>query len=188
MRDKLPKKKIQIPEHWDAKKDKAMLKRIERVLFFNPAKIYKRLGDKIDPYKRHAGIQMEQMFPKLEGKCACGCGKVPPSGEGWQRKWANEDCNYVANNVLSIINNYFGKPAFFVSFYSGKKCSEEGCNNTSVYDLELDHIVGVKQGGGGCWLSNYRWLCKQCHVAKTNKDFGRKSRKTNTNLNLKLEL
>ncbi len=171
-RSPLPNKKIEYSpfqlEKWSNK-----IPVYERVLFLDPKELYERIGDKINLTKRHAGVQMEDLFPKIEGRCACGCEKAPPSGKGWQRKWAHNDCQDFASDVLSIINNYFGKPAYYISLYSGKKC----CQCESKIDLELDHIVGVKQGGGGCWLSNYRWLCKVCHNDKTNKDFNRKEYK-----------
>lgn len=174
----LGKKEIAWSE-WYADKPH-LIRRFERVLFFDPAPVYARVGHLIDPFKRHAGLSMEQVFPKLEGQCACGCDKPPKSGEGWQRKWATDECQEFASDVLSIINNYFGKPAKYITRYAGEVCSE--CTNTHC--LELDHIVGVKQGGGGCWLSNYRWLCKDCHTDKTNKDFKRKEYKTTTQLPL----
>lgn len=171
----LPKKKIQYNE-WQLK-HKDHIEIWERVLFFNPKKIYKRLGNRIDKNKRHIGLSMDDVFPKIIGKCACGCKLIPPSGNDWQRKWGNYKCQSFASNVLSIINNYFGKPAFFINIYYGKKCFK--CEST--LDLELDHIIGVKHGGGGCWLSNYMWLCKVCHNNKTNKDFSRKEYKLNKN-------
>lgn len=188
MRSKLPKKKIQYNEWQLSKPD--LIKKIERVLFFDPSKIYKRLGDQINPYKRHAGISMLQMFPPVEGKCACGCNKKPKVysnklGEEKTMKWASFTCQAVAGDVLSIINNYFGKPAQYITLYAGRKCSECGHDG---YDLELDHIVGVKQGGGGCWLSNYRWLCHDCHVAKTNVTFGHKSKTAANKQQIKMEL
>jgi 5-methylcytosine-specific restriction endonuclease McrA len=32
---------------------------------------------------------------------------------------------------------------------------------------EMDHIVAVVKGGGGCDISNLRVLCRPCHVAVT---------------------
>lgn len=151
----------------------------ERVLFFDPTTLYERVVDKINPTKRHQGLQMEDIFPKQsEPLCACGCGEIPKHGtdkmkdgseKSWHRKWASDACQSFASDVLSIMNNYFGKPAFYVSFYHGEKCAE--CDETSM--LELDHVVGVKHGGGACWLSNYKWLCKTHHTKKTNKSFSK---------------
>ncbi len=165
----LPKKEIKYSE-WYATKHPHKILAHERVLFFDPTGLYARIGDKLNTSKRHAGLQMDDLFPKIEGKCACGeCDLIPKSGEGWQRKWGSDECQSFASDVLSIINNYFWKPGFYISLYAGNKCCK--CDNTSK--LELDHIIGVKHGGGGCWLSNYRWLCKDHHNDKTNSDFGK---------------
>ena len=95
----------------------------------------------------------------------------------YQKKWANYDCQRFASDVLDIINNDRGAPAHYISLYYGYKC----CKCPSEKDLELDHLVGIKQGGGGCWLSNYRWLCKECHNDKTNRDFNQKEYKSLSN-------
>ena len=178
----LERKEIIHTDWYKSKPD--LIAKVERVLFFDPTEVYKRVEHLIDPYKRHVGISMEEMFPKIDGKCACGCEEKPPSGEDWQRKWATDSCQSFTGDVLSIINNYFGKPAKYVTLYYGKICSSENCEET--YYLELDHIIGVKQGGGGCWLSNYRWLCKSCHNNKTNKDFKWKEYKPTNQISMTL--
>ncbi len=165
----LPKKEITYTDFVKDNHPKKILV-YERVLFFDPIELYKKVSDKLDPNKRHQKIQMDDLFPKKEEvKCACGCDAIPKSGEGWHVKWATDECAGFAGDVLSIMNNYFGRPAYYISLYYGKKCTE--CEGTS--DLELDHIIGVKHGGGVCWLSNYVWRCKKCHTKKTNKDFNK---------------
>lgn len=176
----LPKKKI-IYSDWYKEKHGDKIPVHKRVLFLNPKKIYKKIEHKIDIYKRHQSIQVDDLFPKVEGKCACGCKKLPANGENkdgskWQRKWATESCREFANDIVSIINNYWKVAQKYISIYYGEKCSE--CPETNM--LELDHIIGVKHGGGACWLSNYRWVCKTCHNKKTNKDF-KKGEFKNTN-------
>jgi 5-methylcytosine-specific restriction endonuclease McrA len=104
------------------------------------------------------------MFPKVDGMCSCGCGK-PLTGK--QKRWASEPCNTFATDIYFIICGYQGTVERFMLRYLGHKCS---CGE--IYGLELDHIVPVKHGGGGCWLNNYQWLCAKCHRLKTNKDFG----------------
>lgn len=59
--------------------------------------------------------------------------------------------------------------------YYGYGCIN-GCErkhpDSPLYDnIDIDHIVPVKLGGGGCWLSNYQPLCKPCHKTKTVADF-----------------
>ncbi len=181
-RTALPKKDMAWDE-WHLNKPE-LIEKFERVLFFDPTEIYDRIHSKIDPYKRHAGLQINDLFPlqeKEDGKCRCGCNVVPKEYmNGKYHMWATHTCQSVASDILSIINNYFQRPAKYITLYYGKQCSE--CGNAE-HGRELDHIVGVKQGGGGGWLSNYRWLCVKCHRNKTNKTFGFK----NSN-NLKLEL
>lgn len=58
------------------------------------------------------------------------------------------------------------------------------CNSSK--HVKLDHIVPVKFGGGGCWLNNYQLLCHNCHVQKTNLDFGWKQNLDSNNLQIKL--
>lgn len=174
----LPHKEIQFT-NWYAEKHPNKIPVLKRVLFFDPAPLYQKVEHKLHPNKRHQGIQMEDIFPKqTEPLCACGCGGVPKHGtdklkdgtqKSWHLKWASDACQSFANDVLSIMNNYFGKPAHYIDLYYGHVCSE--CPETNM--LELDHIVGVKHGGGACWLSNYKWRCKTCHNKKTNKDFNR---------------
>ncbi len=171
----LEKKKIQWSE-WHIERPH-LIEKFERILFFDPTALYERIGHLIDPHKRHQSLGMETLFPKIEKFCACGCGKLAKQSDvfkedgitpTWQRKWHSDVCGAFASDVLSIINNYFGRPTFYIKLYNGHKCV--GCSH-ETYDLELDHIIGVKQGGGGCWLSNYEFKCKKCHVSKTNKDF-----------------
>ncbi len=166
----LPSKIIEYDE-WFRDKNPSKIEVINRVLSLNPSALYEKIMHKIDPYKRHQSIQVDDLFPKTKGKCACGCDVVPPSfANGSNRKFANDNCKSFANDVVSIINNYFQKPAYYITHYYGKKCAE--CDEVNY--LELDHIVGVKHGGGGSWLCNYRWLCKKHHVNKTAESFGHK--------------
>lgn len=169
----LSEKEIQFSD-WFIEKHSDKIPVVKRVLFYDPTPLYEKVAHKIEPTKRHQSIQMEDIFPKTNnGICACGCGVgTKKHSETYFSKWATQQCNQFANDVLSIMNNYFGKPAYYISLYYGKICCE--CLDPIACDLELDHIIGVKHGGGACWLSNYQWRCKACHNKKTNKDFGRK--------------
>lgn len=181
----LQKKEIIYTDYIKGRLD--LIKRYERVLFYDPTELYKRIGHLIDPHKRHSGLSMDQVFPKLEKYCACGCGQEaeassPDIKNPWQRKWSKGfGCQEFAGDVLSIINNYFKKPVTYMKLYVGNICEE--CNECD--GEELDHIIGVKHGGGGCWLSNYKWLCAKCHRNKTNTDFGFKGM-SKTQINIEL--
>ncbi|QNF35851.1 HNH endonuclease [Adhaeribacter swui] len=110
------------------------------------------------------------MFPNYQnGQCSCGCGAALL---GRRKRWATDDCSQFALAVWAIIDGQVGKFEYFVAKYNGRKCAV--CR--SRRDLKVDHIVPVKHGGGGCWLSNYQLLCHSCHVQKTNKDFGWKQK------------
>lgn len=55
------------------------------------------------------------------------------------------------------------------------KGHDMGANGIVAW-IKVDHVVPVKLGGGACWLSNYQLLCHDCHVGKTNTDFGWKAK------------
>lgn len=173
----LPKKDIYYSE-WEVKTIPETIDRWERVLFFDPTDIYERIGDKIDPFRRIFSIPINWMFPSIEGFCSCGCG-AELKGKG--RRWATQHCSNFAWNVRNIICNAHQIPGFYISKYSdGIPC----CDGKDRSNVQLDHIVGVKHGGGGAWLPNYQYLCHDCHRKKTNKDFGWNQKKPATQLNL----
>lgn len=162
-RSPLPPKDI---EHSEWAIEKGYDVKWDRILSFDPAEVYKLIGDMIDPYQRVLSIPVGRMFPDIEGLCACGCGKALGKG---RRRWASNVCSSFAWDVRSIICNTHQIPGFYISKYSdGSTC----CDSKNRSSIQLDHIVGVKHGGGGCWLPNYQYLCHACHVKKTNQDFG----------------
>lgn len=159
----LPEKEI-VHSDWVTKEHPENIVKWERIIFFDPTEIYERIHESINPYSRIASTPVGAMFPDIKGFCACGCG-VKLTGA--RRRWATNDCSNFAWNIRNIICNAHQIPGKYIGKYFGDRCIK--CNELVV---ELDHIVGVKHGGGGCWLSNYQYLCKTCHRKKTNKDFG----------------
>ena len=159
----LPFKKTRIKTEWH-----------KRVLFLDPAEIYSRIH--INPYQRlQTHLTFPEMFPvRADKACACGCGAQI---SGRRRRWASADCTRFATTVWAIIDGQAGAIITFVKKYYGPKCSVCGTRQA----LKADHIIPVKHGGGGCWLSNFQLLCHSCHVAKTNQDFGWKQNKINLN-------
>lgn len=166
--------------------------RYHRVLVFDPSELYSRIHSLIKPYQRRQAIGMEQLFPDIKGYCACGCGRKL---QGRRRRWATEDCNvfplqvfWVIKGDTSIIGNILWK------LYGWKccKCNRHGdkISRPNKKDMrtsiEIEHILPVKHGGGGSWLSNYQLMCFECHRHKTNKDFGWKTTKSDTQNNLTL--
>ncbi|MDB5261873.1 MAG: endonuclease, partial [Adhaeribacter sp.] len=106
------------------------------------------------------------MFPdRQDGFCSCGCGSALT---GRRRRWSSDDCTKFATTVWAIIDGQAGVFEYYVAKYQGRKCA--GCG--SRRDLKVDHVMPVKHGGGGCWLSNFQLLCHPCHVNKTKIDFG----------------
>ncbi|CAA9275093.1 MAG: hypothetical protein AVDCRST_MAG95-2977 [uncultured Adhaeribacter sp.] len=144
-----------------------------RVLFFDPAEIYRRLP--IDYFKRlQSQLVFKDMFPDRQtGFCSCGCGSALA---GRRRRWATDDCAKFALAVWAIIDGQAGTFEYYVAKYKGRKCAVCG----SRRQLKVDHIVPVKHGGGGCWLSNFQLMCHSCHVEKTNTDFGWKQKASKT--------
>lgn len=179
----LPYKELDFND-WFKEKHPHKMEAIKRVMFFDPTELYARIAHLIDPYARHQGLQMDQVFPRTDnGDCVCGCGlKGKEYSTGKYQKYHSDVCRSFTSDVLSILNNYFKVPSKYITRYAGDKCV--GCGGSNW--LELDHIVGVKHGGGGSWLSNYEWKCKDCHREKTNKDFGFKSNKENPDNQLKI--
>jgi len=82
-----------------------------------------------------------------------------------------------AFNVFAIISGYSNTISNFIRHYYGSDNCHV-CDGNILYETnELDHIYPVKFGGGGGWLSNYKYKCKKCHREKTNTDFGFKQAK-----------
>ncbi len=147
---------------------------IKRVLAFNPIDVYSRINDAdaLNPFKRYNNIKFEILFPKLDGVCGCGCGNKL---SGRRTRWFSNDCQRFATSVYQIITGDTSYLRRIRKTIIGKYICET-CLNVEK-DLELDHIIPVKHGGGGSWLSNYNFKCKSCHRIKTNTDFGFQSKK-----------
>ena len=152
----------------------------KRVFFFDPTSVYERINELnlLNPYQRHCSVSMMHLFHNIENKCACGCNQEL---SGRQKRWASKECSVFAVYVFDIIAGRQQTLRKLRSlFVGGLHCEVCGIQGYDV-SLELDHIIPVKHGGGGGWLSNYQFKCKKCHREKTNMDFGFKQSK-----NLKL--
>lgn len=161
----LPEKEFEWDE-WQLEHP-AYIEKWEKVLRFDPGEVYERIGNQLDPYKRIHSIPIGDIFPDFKnGLCGCGCGKKL---EGRYKRWADHHCSSFSFAVRSIICNIHQIPSFYIGKYYGDECIE--CKTDA--NLQLDHIIPIKHGGGGSWLRNYQWLCHDCHVDKTNEDFGR---------------
>ena len=145
-----------------------------RVLFFDPKPIYEKI--KVDNFIRVQSISITEMFPKNESFCGCGCGSKLL---GRRKRWATDECKYFAQAVWGIINGHSEIITSYLRLYNGiiacVKCGltdsyKEFKNGMYVNLIHKDHIIPVFKGGGGCWLSNYQYLCDTHHKQKTKTD------------------
>jgi hypothetical protein len=147
-----------------------------RLFNFDPTSIYDRINEHnmLNPFKRQHTVSMKFLFLNENGLCACGCGiKL----EGRKKRWASKECSDFAFSVFSVISSRIDSIRTYRSIYIGGYACEV-CGDKPIYEpVELDHLIPVKYGGGGGWLSNYQFKCRSCHRKKTNKDFGFKQNK-----------
>ena len=146
----------------------------KRVVFFDPKPIYDRI--QVNPFLRVQGVSITNMFPENGNICACGCGAEL---NGRRKRWSSDKCKYFAQAVWGIINGYSEVISSYLKlYYSHVACIECGLtdeyklmkNGLSYSSIHKDHIIPVHKGGGGCWLSNYQYLCEEHHKIKTKKD------------------
>jgi len=138
---------------------------IRRIILFDPSELYQRIT--IDKYKRWQSLSMS-MWPNIPGLCACGCGTKLT---GRKTRWADEDHGRVKYNIMRIIN---GDSAFIrqiMQYYLPDECAK--CkrqpyllDKTWSNGIHVDHIIPVAEGGAGCWLGNYQFLCHVCNLQK----------------------
>jgi 5-methylcytosine-specific restriction endonuclease McrA len=145
-----------------------------RVLFLDPKLIYDRIN--VDHFARVQSVPIGDMFRINGNFCGCGCGAEVT---GRRRRWATDNCKYFAQAVWCIINGHSETISSYLKLYHGVvACIECGitdvyteyANGLSVSSVHKDHIVPVFKSGGGCWLSNYQYLCDTCHKQKTKTD------------------
>ena len=134
-----------------------------------------------DPNKRtcnHRDIKsqlLKMLFENDGTKCFCGCGQTET------KESINWQLNYVKQYFYSSeCRTAFGLALWFIcypgsqitrwyirNFQGGNgKCQDCGEGHRRS-GLELDHTIEVNEGGGMCWLDNFKILCKNCHKKKT---------------------
>ena len=150
---------------------------IQRVIAYDPQPAFERIAGTANPLKRiqvRTDISMQQLFPKKrDGYCDCGCGR---SLTGRQTRWAEPACSEFVWYVYAIIAGRREEIRRCLRAYYGRKCTDCGKmplkysagKGRMRSGMETDHIIPVHQGGGACWLSNYRPLCVGCHKQKTS--------------------
>ena len=115
------------------------------------------------------GLALRDLFPELVGRCACGCGN---DISGRKKKWFSETCRNSAFRKFAIVKG--DTSIIREELYLQDKGACRCCGEITK-DWEADHILPVSMGGGGCDLSNYQTLCKDCHREKTHKLVQRKT-------------
>lgn len=157
----------------------------QRVLEFDPKPIYERCD--VNHFARFQTLGLHNIFPKTEdGLCGCGCKKELT---GRKTRWATQECTHFAVDVFYIIQGNALIIEQYLTLYYGQ-CACIECGLTDAYwenkaghmvnAIQKDHIIPVHQGGGGCWLSNYQFLCEECHQVKS---ISERQIKSESNLN-----
>lgn len=146
-----------------------MERTLENLLALKPDPAYKK---NIDPYaRRQTKVYMGTMFPNHDGKCACGCGTKL---KGRQTRWANPEHTYagILVDYYDIVKGDIPTIRHYLYLRDHGICADPECDGTETA-WEADHIIEVREGGGGCFLDGYQTLCLKCHKRKT-KATGRK--------------
>ncbi|GEM_PF-1384377 len=151
----LPAKEFNVP----------LAEHIQRILLLDPSYIYERIKGVLNPLSRYNdAVTFDVLFPQNNnGICDCGCGR-PVKGK---KRWHSMECMNFATGVWQIINGRTQYIQWILSNYKEPICCK--CGNQPC---EADHIIPVNGGGGGSWLSNFQFLCKECHKIKTRQDNG----------------
>lgn len=127
---------------------------VKKLLSLDPYPIYERLGMKLNIHSRYNYLSFNDMFPKGTIE-QLGCSSLVENQK-------------LAIAIWEVIAGIPDKIKWYLRYYYGhSNCAK--CGNPG-YDL--DHIVPLAEGGGGCWLSNYQLLCTDCHAIKTAQENG----------------
>lgn len=141
-----------------------------RLYAYNPAPVYECVAHLLDAKMRvQKNFSKGVMFPNEQtGVCACGCGQpVQKYKSGHYRDYHSNACSEFTYKVWAIIMGYINWFERVVYLYHGPMCARCG----EKEGTDLDHIIPVKHGGGACWISNFQYLCFDCHRIKTQEDF-----------------
>jgi len=119
----------------------------------------------MNPFERiQKELKTHDLFPKIEGYCACGCGEILL---GQKKKWFSDICStnaYIHTAILKGNTSVIRWQLFQKDKGACRNCGEITKN------WHADHIFPVFRGGGACGLDNFQTLCVDCHKEKTRKD------------------
>ena len=104
---------------------------------------------------------MNELYPTVNGKCACGCGHSLPHV---RKKWFSNECRDLAYRYFAVLKGDKAHIRQQLFDRDGGFCRMCGVKSKI---WEADHIHPVFMGGGGCDLSNFQTLCIDCHKSKT---------------------
>lgn len=156
---------------------------IRRIILFDPIELYPRIT--INKYSRQQRLTVGELFPTTsKGICACGCGNTLT---GRRTRWYSEECSIVCLGVYWVIKGDLQYVRSLMMNYLPYMCADCGKEdyliekkalnhrgqeyiNFSAAGIQVDHIVPVKDGGSGCWLGNYQFLCHKCNTKKNRKE------------------
>lgn len=150
-----------------------------RILQLDPSFIYEALDDQLDPFVRNNSITIDRAYPeKKDGFCDCGCGKKL---EGRKRRWASDECSKFIFQIFCILTGRSDNIRRILNAVYDYRCGKCGRNDDEVGYIEyqnglicspihLEHTLAVQHGGGGCWLSNYTFMCIECHKIKSKSE------------------
>lgn len=120
-----------------------------------------KFGTMVDYFKRYqVGLTLNNLYPIISGKCACGCNKDLPKN---MKKWYSDTCRenaYINFAIIKGDNSIIRNEVF--------KRDNGFCCKCGIYSQswQADHINPVFMGGGACSLSNIQTLCIDCHKEK----------------------
>lgn len=109
------------------------------------------------------GYQRRLVEDRDKGICAlCGIdtGAVSDLAERFQLE---------ARDVLKATSKGWGRNRYSYWVHGGYRDFLRAMGFTREHVWEMDHILPVSEGGGGCGLENLRTLCIPCHDGETAK-------------------
>lgn len=117
----------------------------------------------IDKFKRYQkNLRIDDLYPyKDDGFCRCGCGQLINKPK---RIWASADCVSRALHNYFVVKGDITSIRILVNRRDNGICAKCGIKKDK---WEADHIIEIRDGGGGCSLDNFQTLCTDCHKKKT---------------------
>ena len=116
----------------------------------------------INQFSRYqAGFTLNSLYPKIDGKCACGCGEELSKS---RKKWHSDECRNSSYIKFAIIKGDTSviREQLYLRDMGACHCCGEITDN-----WQADHIKPVYMGGGASDIDNFQTLCVDCHKITT---------------------